>query len=181
MHIDTTPNRQSLPRFFISWSRVATQRAPVKVSWIRCKLQTKKIRSGSICQNILSWNYLLHPKDVRWPWHLRSHWSFVDQFQASFGNIKIVMQMPAIINKNKTCLLSKLYFESDKLWHIRDFVSHNYLVYLKKINILHLKTGCFDCSWNCDSRANTHNRWGYTNSSKSPALGLQVKIVAIVR
>ncbi|KAJ0953356.1 hypothetical protein HanPSC8_Chr02g0082891 [Helianthus annuus] len=29
MHIDTTPNRQSLPRRFISCSRVATQRAPV--------------------------------------------------------------------------------------------------------------------------------------------------------
>ncbi|KAF5820165.1 hypothetical protein HanXRQr2_Chr02g0085721 [Helianthus annuus] len=29
MHIDTTPNRQSLPRRFISCSRVATQRLPV--------------------------------------------------------------------------------------------------------------------------------------------------------
>lgn len=28
MHMDITPNRQSLPRRFISFSKVATQRAP---------------------------------------------------------------------------------------------------------------------------------------------------------
>jgi len=30
MHIDITPNRQSLPRFFISCNSVATHRAPTK-------------------------------------------------------------------------------------------------------------------------------------------------------
>lgn len=118
MHIEMTPNRQSLPRRFISCSSVATHRAPVdmwnddytlgkimktKDHWFTQMTWYTRYMQHSVRYSFLKMKkkYLLHPKDVQWPWHLHSHWSFLDQDPICSYSTHIGMQKPAEITAGK--------------------------------------------------------------------------------